>query len=765
MAYQKVDQRFRVHTEDVDTEELPVPSLDLEWDMEKELEESGFDGFEPDSSSQHCLANSAGNNDLDFEFMQPSASPRGRFARLEEESDYIVHPRQGSKNQQGSLSIIAKLFVAGFIIFICGFLIGYYGRKSNSKHTLPNNITTPMPPTSSIAVSDDGTILQSIVQAIEGYSIRSFFRNLTLFAAESDRGSSAAHVMEQWTASGLTEIRLVNYTVLLSLPDANQNKIILTNSSQCFHPSGQQCSTLPSAPHGKKEKNDLLYFYAAYSAKGSLEAEIIDVQYGTIDDLLQLQSSTDVTKKIALIKLGKAPLLYKLSLLLEAGFGGALVYIDPCDSPPREKLGEKTFWISLNPGGDPSTPGYPSIGGIFREHRTNITSLLVQPIAASLAQELLSSMEKANGNECFQLTNSSADKYVIVGSHHGNSEELWTSSTSIITEVIRTVMTQVQKKRWRPNRTILFCSWGGSIFGNIGSYEWAEEMKHVLQSNAVAYVNLFKPVMGNGTLNTVVSPSLRQLATDVMNKRFSLNCTRQENCSGRKVNSVQVEGNSDFFINHLGVPTVQFAYQETKPSMGPGFLSEAFLLNDASVVETFDPNFNLHETIAKLTAEMILHIANEPVLPFSVLDVALEVQEKLKDDNIASEQMLALANALRETAQLFQSDEMRPANDPEERDPAHLRMLNDVLQNLEKNFLIQHAPPGYYRNILYHLNEPSSQFSVMKEAVNHCNLQKTNQTLTKIISMVQNSIRSAQVYLKTGQNSIKRDASVHKKTS
>ncbi|GCC22763.1 inactive N-acetylated-alpha-linked acidic dipeptidase-like protein 2 [Chiloscyllium punctatum] len=779
MAYQKVDQRFRVHTQDVDTEELPVPSLDLEWDMEKELEESGFDGFEPDNSSQHRLANSAGNNDLDFEFMQPSVSPRGRFARLEEESDYIVHPRQGSKNQQGSLPIIVKLFIAGFIIFICGFLIGYYGRKSNSKHTLPNNIT-PMPPTSSVAVSDDGTILQTIVQAIEGYSIRSFFRNLTLFAAESDRGSSAAHVMEQWTASGLTEIRLVNYTVLLSLPDANQNKIILTNSSQCFHPSGQQCSTLPSAPHGKKEKNDLLYFYAAYSAKGSLEAEIIDVQYGTIDDLLQLQSSTDVTKKIALIKLGKAPLLYKLSLLLEAGFGGALVYIDPCDSPPREKLGEKTFWISLNPGGDPSTPGYPSIGGIFREHRTNITSLLVQPIAASLAKELLSSTEKANG-ECFQLTNSSAvsktiklevatvseyrtiqnvigyvkgsinpDKYVIVGSHHGNSEELWTSSTSIITEVIRTVMTQIQKKRWRPNRTILFCSWGGSIFGNIGSYEWAEEMKHVLQSNAVAYVNLFKPVMGNGTLNTVVSPSLRQLATDVMNKRFSLNCTRQENCSGRKVNSVQVEGNSDFFINHLGVPTVQFAYQETKPSMGPGFLSEAVLLNDASMVETYDPNFNLHETIAKLTAEMILHIANEPVLPFSVLDVALEVQEKLKDDNIASEQMLALANALRETAQLFQSDEMRPANDPEERDPAHLRMLNDVLQNLEKNFLIQHAPPGYYRNILYHLNESSSQFSVMKEAVNHCNLQKTNQTLTKIISMVQSSIRSAQVYLKTG---------------
>ncbi|XP_078064237.1 inactive N-acetylated-alpha-linked acidic dipeptidase-like protein 2 [Mustelus asterias] len=777
MAYQKVDQRFRVRAQDQDTEELPVTSLELEWDMEKELEESGFDGFEPDSSAQHHLGNSAGNTDLDFEFMQPSASPRGRFARLEEESHYVVHSRPGPK---GSFSKVAKLLVAGLIIFICGLLIGYYGRKSSSKNILSNNATTSTPPESSTAEPDDGNVLQNIVQAIEGHSIRNFFRNLAPFAAESGWGSSATRVMEQWTASGLTEIRLVNYTVLLSLPDPDQNKIILTNSSQCFYPSGQQCSIPHSAPRGKKEKNDL-YFYAAYSAKGSLEAEVIDVQYGTIDDLLRLQSNTNFTKKIALIKLGKAPLLYKLSLLLEVGFGGALVYIDPCDSPQKEKIDDETFWISLNPGGDPSTPGYPSIGGGFREHRTNLTSLLVQPIAASLAKALLSSTGQANGDGCFHLTNSSTvsktirlevgtiseyrtiqnvigylkgsinpDKYVIVGSHHGNNEELWTSSTSIITEIIKAMMSQARKRRWRPNRSIVFCSWGGSIFGNIGSYEWAEEMKQVLQSNAVAYINLFKPVVGNGTLNTVVSTSLRQLATDVINTRFSLNCTSQENCSGRKVNSVQVEGNSDFFINHLGVPTVQFAYQETQTSMDPGFLSEAHLVHDALMVEVLDPSFSLHETVAKLTAEMILRIANEPVLPYSVLDVALEVQEHLKDDSVASSQMLALANALRETAQLFQSDEMRPANDPKERDPAHLRMLNDVLQSLEKNFLIQHAPSGYYRNILYYLNETSNQFSVMKEAVNHCRLQQTNQTLSTVSSMVLNSIRSAQVYLKAG---------------
>ncbi|XP_062901848.1 inactive N-acetylated-alpha-linked acidic dipeptidase-like protein 2 isoform X2 [Mobula hypostoma] len=781
MAYRKVDQRFPLHTQDLDTEELPVTSLELEWDMEKELEESEFEGFEQDDSRQHHLVNTTGNNELDIEFVEPSASPRGRFERLEEECDYVAEARTAPKTRQSSFPQKAKLLVAGIAIFICGILIGYYGWKGTSENILENNLTVTTPPEPSAAAPDDSKISQDVLREINGYSIRKFFRNFTLLAAESSEGGSVTHIMEQWTASGLTEIRLVNYTVLLSLPDADQNKIILMNSSQCFYPSGQQCSTLPSAPRGTKEKNDLLYSYAAYSAKGSLEAEIIDVQYGTVDDLLRLQSSTNVTKKIALIKLGQAPLLYKLSLLLEAGFGGALVYIDPCDLPQREKIGNETFWLSLNPGGDPSTPGYPSVGGSFREHHTDLTSLLVQPIAASLAKSLLSSNEATNRNRCIHLTNSSKvrktiklevgkvseyrtiqniigslkgsinpDKYVIVGSHHGNKEEMWTSSTSIITEIIKAIMSQVQKRQWRPNRSILFCSWGGSTFGNIGSYEWAEEMEHILQNNAVAYINLFKPVVGNRSLNTVASPSLRQLATDVIHKIFSSNCTSQEQCSERKVNSIQVEGNSDFFINHLGVPTVQFAYQETRASLGPRFLSEALVVHDASIAEAVDPFFILHETVAKLTAEMILCIANEPVLPFNVLDVALEVQEQLKDGSIASDQMLTLASALRETAQLFQSDEMRPANNPKEQDPAHLRMLNHVLQNVEKNFLVQWAPPGYFRNILYHLDESSNQFSILEEALNHSRLQQSNQTLSSVLSVVMNSIRSAQVYLKAG---------------
>ena len=76
-----------------------------------------------------------------------------------------------------------------------------------------------------------------------------------------------------------------------------------------------------------------------------------------------------------------------------------------------------------------------------------------------------------------------SDRYVIVGSHHHTAHSYdrqeWASSTAMITAFIRALMLRV-KKGWRPDRTIVFCSWGGTAFGNIGSYEWGEVNVHEL---------------------------------------------------------------------------------------------------------------------------------------------------------------------------------------------------------------------------------------------------------------------------------------------
>ncbi|KAM6389418.1 inactive N-acetylated-alpha-linked acidic dipeptidase-like protein 2 isoform 1-T1 [Pluvialis apricaria] len=765
MAYHKVnaDQRAQGHSPYLDNDELQATALELEWDMEKELEEPGFDHFRLDGAVQHHLGNSQ-SPDLDIDPIQPSSSPKGRFQRLQEDPDYISHyTRQAPKSNRYNFFQILKVFCTALILFIFGIVIGYYAHKK-----------CPSPPASQ--EPNNLHIYHEILKEIKAENIQRIYRDLLQFPREDDV-DIAMKILVQWTSQGLEDVRLVNYSVLLDLPGSSSNTVTLKNSGECFYPSGQQCNRETKTLRSQ----DLLYSYAAYSAKGTLEAELVDIQYGTVEDLIRIQAITNVTKKIALLKLGQSPLLYKLSLLEDAGFGGVLLYVDPCDLPKTTDLADKAFMVSLNSGGDPSTPGYASIDGSYRQNRLNLTTLLVQPISAVLAKKLISLPEDtvqkdrcihlqmpATGKKIISLNIQSVttykkisnvigylkgtvfpDRYIIIGSHHNSLNtyggQEWASSTAVITAFIQALMLKV-KRGWRPDRTIVFCSWGGTSFGNIGSYEWAEDLKRVLQRNVVAYVSLHSPVRGNSTLHPVASPSLQQLAAESQ----SFNCVEKAKCPGSNVSSVQIQGDADYFINHLGVPATQFSYEDIRTSENSSFLSEALFPVHTTKTEELDPSFSLHETIAKLTGQVTLQIANEPVLPFNALDIALEVQNSLKGDEVVIPQLLAVASHLRDTAELFQSDEMRPANDPKERAPIRVRMLNDVLQSLEKSFLVRRAPPGLYRNILYRLDERTSQFSVLLEALEHRKLHQSNETIQAALSEVLNSINSAQVYFKAG---------------
>ncbi|XP_036902398.1 inactive N-acetylated-alpha-linked acidic dipeptidase-like protein 2 isoform X2 [Sturnira hondurensis] len=766
MAYQKVhaDQRAPGHSQYLDNDDLQATALDLEWDMEKELEEPGFDQFQLDSAEHQNLENSE-TADLNLDSVQPATSPKGRFQRLQEETDYATrYTRSAPNSNHRNFCRLLKILCTAIILFIFGILIGYYAHEN-----CPSNAT----PSGTL----DHQLYEEILKTIQAEDIKKNFRNLVQLYRNEDDTDISKTIKTQWTSLGLEDVQLVNYSVLLNLPGPSPSSVTLSSSGQCFHPNGQPCSE-DARTHSSQ---DLLYSYAAYSAKGTLEAKVIDVSYGNIDDLKRIKKMRNVTNQIALLKLGKLPLLYKLSLLEKAGFGGVLLYIDPCDLPKTANLSYDTFMVSLNPGGDPSTPGYPSVVGSSRQDRTNLTSLLVQPISAALVAKLVSSPKYGTQNgactpvelphneerivsmhiqtvtEFKTVANvvgylkglTSPDRYVMVGSHHPTASSYsgreWASSTAVITALIQALMFRV-KRGWRPDRSIVFCSWGGTIWGNIGSYEWGEDFKKVLQRNVVAYVSLHSPMKGNSTLHSVASPSLQQLVAE----KNKLNCSRRSQCLETNVSSVQIQGDADYFINHLGVPTVQFVYEDTKAVQDPSFLSEALFPQGAKKIEEMDPFFKLHETITKLSGEVILQIANEPVLPFNALDIALEVQNSLKGAQTNTHQLLALASHLRETAQLFQSDEMRPANDPKERVPLRVRMLNDVLQDMEKNFLVQQVPPGFYRNILYHLDDKTSQFSILLEAWEDRKPLTSNETFQEALSKVLHSINSAQVHFKAG---------------
>ncbi|NP_001313217.1 inactive N-acetylated-alpha-linked acidic dipeptidase-like protein 2 [Mus musculus] len=766
MAYQKVkaDLRTSGHSQYLDNDELQATALDLEWDMEKELEEPGFDQFQPDSAEHQNLGHSE-TLDLHLDSIQPATSPKGRFQRLQEESDCVTHyTRSAPKNNHCSFCYMLKILCIATTLFIFGIIIGYYAHMNCPSDASPSGTNNPQ-------------LYQDILKTIKAEDIKKSFRNWLQLYDSKDDMEIAKKIKSHWIALGLEDTQFINYSVLLDFPGSSPGTITLSSTGQCFYPDGQPCREEARGGHSQ----DLFFSYAAYSAKGTLQGDVIDVSYGTMDDLKRITKLKNTTNQIALLKLGKLPLLYKISLLEKAGFGGALLYIDPCDAAESSVLSSEPFVVTLNPGGDPSTPGYPSHDGSFRKSRTNLTSLLVQPISPSLVKMLISLPKlKMDKDACSPLelphnekrtvslqvqtvtqfktvSNvvgylrglTSPDRYIIVGSNHhagySYKGQEWASSTAVITAFIEAMMLRV-KKGWRPERTIVFCSWGGTPWGKIGSYEWGEDFVKILQKNAVAYIGLHSPIRGNSSLYPVVSPSLQQLVIE----KIKFTCMQRAQCLGANVSSVQIQGDADYFINHLGVPTVQFAYEDIKTLEGPSFLSEAIFPTHATKIEEVDPSFSLHEAITKLSGEVILQIANEPILPFNALDIALGVQNSLKGNEPSVPHLLALASRLRESAELFQSDEMRPANDPKERAPSRVRMLNDILQDLEKNFLVQWVPPGFYRNILYHLDEKTNQFSILKEAWEHCNPQTSNETFQEALSNVLNSINSAHISFKVG---------------
>ncbi|XP_053178298.1 inactive N-acetylated-alpha-linked acidic dipeptidase-like protein 2 [Scomber japonicus] len=742
--------------------------LDLDWDLDKEeLQEPGPSMDRVQMQHVECQRSGCSDpgTDPDPELMDPiqpsvSVSPHGRFERLQEDPNYISHFTRapGHKGQRRLHCFLLRYFLAGVGLFVLGLLIGWFAHTPTVKR--------PVPP------SDSSDLLEELLRGITADKIDALQRSFSSLSDDSEE-ARARYLYRQWVGLGLTDVQLSNHTALLILPGSTPNTITDKSSRQCFLPNGTPCD--------QRGPNDLpkqQFSYAAYSAVGSLQGELVDVQYASVDDLRRARETLNLTNQIAVVKLGQAPLLYKLSLLSELGFGGALLYIDPCDVPPGRHIWHQAFRVTLNPGGNPANVG---AGG-------SLTSLLVQPISAFLAKTLLSSSSTGQGASCTPLAmppnaerkkitltvgsqvsykkiynvvgylkgKRNPDRYVLVGSRHDSNQG---GGASAIMNQLIAALTEQTKRGWVPDRTTVFCSWGGSALGNIGSYEWGKDNSVVLQSSAVAYVSLNSPVRGTETLRATASPTLLQLTSDIQRRQL-LSCIRGGNCPGPNVSSLQLPGDVSFFANQLAVPTLEFAFEQTRAeeTETTSFLSEAQF--SAESPETLDPLFKFHETIAKMTAEAILRLVNDPVLPFYPLDIALDVQNKLKDKSAVSPALLSSASSLRDHAAFFQSETMRPANDPKERDPSHVRMLNDVLRDLEKSFIIPHPPPGVYRNLLYSLPGKTPHFSIFRfsqEALLRCKVTSKaakhisayqeefcHSTVNQSLSLILRAIRSAE---------------------
>ncbi|KAG8581275.1 hypothetical protein GDO81_007612 [Engystomops pustulosus] len=347
LSYQKLGSNVRTLPDlhYMDNDDIPTSALDLEWDMETELDELGTEQFQSDGFIHCHEKNSSPTQSHAVASNQLSISPKGRFQRLEEEPEYFSHYTESKSKTSQNLCTIIKTFSIFMFTFLFGILIGYFSNRNptSSSCNIPNE------PDSSSAAH----IIDEIVKDITKENIEQYYRYFTQISV--NKTDPAKNIALLWTSIGLKEVQLLNYSVLLDLPGSSPNTITL-NNGQCYYPSGQQCDE-------ETKSQEYLYTYAAFSANGSLEGEVIDVQYATVEDLLRVTKLKKIYKtSIALLKLGFLPLKYKLSLLEEIGFGGVLIYIDPCDIPETQTFNDKAFMVSLKSGGFPFTSSDYIIG-------------------------------------------------------------------------------------------------------------------------------------------------------------------------------------------------------------------------------------------------------------------------------------------------------------------------------------------------------------------------------------------------------------------
>ena len=421
--------------------------------------------------------------------------------------------------------------------------------------------------------------------------------------------------------------------------------------------------------------------FNGYGAAGDVRGEVVYVNYGLIEDYAQLDSmGVSVRGKIVVARYGRSYRGIKAREAEKHGAAGLLIYSDPADDgfvrgdvypvgPLRPPRGVQRGSV-MNPNGDPSTPGYPSVSGAQRvpEAQMEVPRIPVLPISYGNAAELLRDLaghsipQSWQGGlpfryhvgpgpvqarmtvttdvgtnpfkeiwDTFGIVRGSEypDEIVMIGGHRdawgpGAADNV--SGTVSVMEAAHAIADQVRAGR-RPKRTIIFATWDAEEWGLIGSTEFVEEDSLRLARQAVAYLNQDDVAQGPN-FGAGGSPSLRSLLRDiakevpdpsgqgsvyeVWRKRANLPADSLEPEMG------DPGGGSDFagFYNHLGIPIADWGFG------GPQGIYHSAYDSYHWMSKFGDPNFEYHATSARLGAALALRLANAEILPYDYVEFA-----------------------------------------------------------------------------------------------------------------------------------------------
>lgn len=310
------------------------------------------------------------------------------------------------------------------------------------------------------------------------------------------------------------------------------------------------------------------------------------------------------------------------------------------------------------------------------------------------------------------------DRYVIVGNHRdswsfGAVDAL--SGTTVTNEIAR-VLGALMKKGWRPRRTIKICSWGGEEFNLIGSHEWVEENANILADRAVAYINLDIAVGGNYVLRARASPLFRQIThkwakevkdpnnsegSDTIYNIWLKRTPSDTNSSEPMIYNLFSASDYAPFYQYLGVPCGDYGYwfgYGNRSSLYPVYHTQQDTFY--WVKKFVDQKFEVHKAMTQFAGGMALDLADQPLLPFDILNYALALNNsfhilasspKFSANGVSLSVLQDAISGFLNTSRMFESRKTEPAI---LRSPSKLRMINEQMVKAEKAFIYPYGLPG-----------------------------------------------------------------------
>ncbi|KAM6949205.1 transferrin receptor protein 2 [Aplochiton taeniatus] len=416
--------------------------------------------------------------------------------------------------------------------------------------------------------------------------------------------------------------------------------------------------------------------YCAYSATATATGGLVYANYGRKKDFDWLRSvGVSVVGRIVMMRVGGGvSYAEKVWLAQRAGAGGALIYPDPADIPqdPR-RLGLNTHTavsehVHLG-SGDPFTPGFPSFNHTqFPPTQSSGLPLIpAQPISANVAAKLLSqlsgpgcpagwqgrlpyvrcalgpgfsggggrkvrmavhnTMRRVLLNNLFSSLEGriEPDQYIIIGAQRdawGPGAVKSGVGTAILLELARTFSTMVHNGFF-PRRSLLFVSWDGGEFGNVGATEWLEGYLTMLHLKAVAYFSLDQAVMGDDNLSAYTSPLLVDLIEGAIKQvehprhaGMTIHSQAEKQGSARGIiKPLYLNSGAYSFTAFGGVPALELQFTEERaypfvntPLDTAGRLQEV-LGGRLGVVG---------RSLAELVGLMVLRLAHDHILPLRI---------------------------------------------------------------------------------------------------------------------------------------------------